>query len=117
MSFANTRKVKDAGQKDEKNYLLNDAPLNRAFGEIVHEGQHAFDELAGLFDDSVALRQQTSKITHDGVSMKSYVDKMTNKQVEELRARIAEREFQIEAKQKLDFNSVSAMITEIIDLY
>jgi hypothetical protein len=46
-----------------------------------------------------------------------YVDRMTDGQVFELKTRIAEREFQIEAKTDLDFKSVEAMIYEIQRLY
>ncbi|WP_046756132.1 hypothetical protein [Kordia jejudonensis] len=106
-----------AGQNGDEIYLLNDAPVSRAFGEIVHEGKHAFDELAGLFDDIELLREQTKLIEHDGISMEWYVNKMTDGQVIELRARIAEREFQIEAKQTLDFNSVPDMASFIFKNY
>ena len=49
--------------------------------------------------------------------MKSFVDKMTDDQVIELRARLAEREFQMAAKQSLDFQSVSEMISFIFKEY
>lgn len=122
-------KIKEPGEKleDLKNvnaaqikdviYLKNSTSLDKAFGEIVHEGQHALDELNKLIEDMPQLRKDTKLITHDKVSMQSYVDKMTDKQVIELRARIAEREFQMAAKQNLDFNSVEAMISFIFRTY
>jgi len=98
-------------------YLKNDTTLDKAFGEIVHEGKHALDHLDGLFKNEKLLREETKLIVHDKVSMKSYVDKMTKDQVIELRARIAEREFQITAKQKSDFSSVAEMISFIFKKY
>ncbi len=109
-----------AFQDKENIYVLKDASLDRAFSEIVHEGKHAIDYSNGLFEESasVILRKETGAITHDGISMKSYVNKMTDDQVIELRARIVEREFQIEAKyEKLDFSSVSEMISFIFKKY
>lgn len=107
--------IKDvvACQKGDKIYLKNNTPLDKAFGEIVHEGKHALDEA----QDIAVLREETKLIVHDNVSMKSYVDKMTDGQVIELRARIVEREFQIEAKQKTDFSSVFDMISFIFKKY
>jgi hypothetical protein len=69
--------------------------------------------------ESIRLRAKTASITHDGISMKPYVNKMTDVQVIELRARIAEREFLLEAKVALDENfiSVPAMINFIFDKY
>lgn len=51
--------------------------------------------------------------------MRSYVNKMTDGQVIEFRARIAEREFLLEAKVELDENykSVAAMISFIFRAY
>lgn len=111
--------IKDvvASQKGKYIYIRNDTTLDKAFGEIVHEGQHAFDEINGLFDDIPLLRKETNLIVHDNISMKSYVSKMTDGQVIELRARIVEREFQQAAKQKLDFSSVSEMISFILKKY
>ncbi len=106
-----------ASQKGKFIYIRSDTTLDKAFGEIVHEGKHALDEANGLFDNIPLLRKETKLLTHDKVSIKSYVDKMTDKQVVELRARIAEREFQQAAKQPLDFSTVSAMISEIFRLY
>ncbi|WP_066433772.1 hypothetical protein [Chryseobacterium sp. CCH4-E10] len=115
-SLKNIRDVV-ACQKKEIIYIKNSTSLDKAFGEIVHEGQHAFDEFEGLFDNIPLLREKTKLIVHDNISMKSYVDKMTDGQVIELRARIAEREFQIAAKQKSDFSSVSEMISFIFKKY
>jgi hypothetical protein len=111
--------IKDvvASQKGKHIFIRNDTTLDKAFGEIVHEGQHAFDEINGLFDDIPLLRKETNLIVHDNISMKSYVSKMTDGQVIELRARIVEREFQQAAKQKLDFSSVSEMISFIFKKY
>ena len=103
-----------ATQFNDEIYILEDTSVDKAFGEIVHEGKHALDHRNGLFDDITKLREETKLIVHDKYPMKSTVDKMTNKQVIELRARIAEREFQLAAKQKPDFQSVPEMISFII---
>jgi len=110
--------IKDvvASQKGNIIYIKNDTSLDKAFGEIVHEGKHALDHLDGLFKNE-KLREETKLIVHDKVSMKSYVDKMTKDQVIELRARVAEREFQLAAKQKPDFSSVAEMISFIFKTY
>lgn len=102
-----------ASQIEDVIYIRNDRPLDKAFGEIVHEGQHALDELK----DIAELREETKLIVHDKISMRNYVDKMTDGQVIELRARIVEREFQQVAKQKLDFSSVAEMISFIFKIY
>ncbi len=111
--------IKDvlASQIGDVIYIKNGTSLDKAFGEIVHEGKHALDHVKGLFEDIPLLRKETKLITHDKVSMKSIVDKMTDDQVIELRARIVEREFQQAAKQKLDFSSVEAMISYIFKIY
>ena len=111
--------IKDvvASQKNEIIYIKNNTSLDKAFGEIVHEGKHALDHLDGLFKNEKLLREETKLIVHDKVYMKSYVDKMTKDQVIELRARIAEREFQLVAKQKPDFSSVAEMISFIFKKY
>ncbi|NHN25520.1 hypothetical protein FIA58_007505 [Flavobacterium jejuense] len=112
-------KIKDvlACQIKNKIYIKNNTSLDKAFGEIVHEGKHALDYVNGLFKDIKLLREETKLIVHDKVSMKSFVDKMSDDQVIELRARIVEREFQIAAKQALDFRSVEAMISFIFEKY
>ncbi|WP_430411187.1 hypothetical protein [Kordia sp.] len=108
-----------ASQKENIIYLRNDSPLDKAFGEIVHEGQHAMDDLAGLMlkENEATLRKLTSEITHDKIPMEGYVKKMTRNQVIELRARIAEREFQIAGNLNPDFSSVEAMISHIYKHY
>lgn len=61
--------IKDvvASQKGKYIYIRNDTTLDKAFGEIVHEGQHAFDEINGLFDDIPLLRKETNLIVHDNI--------------------------------------------------
>jgi len=53
----------------------------------------------------------------DSVAMGGFVKKMTDKQVIELSARIAEWEFQVLAKQPTDFKTIESMISTITYLY
>ncbi|MCD9586226.1 hypothetical protein LVK03_14225 [Tenacibaculum maritimum] len=114
-----TEDLKDvlAAQIDDEIFIKNTTSLDKAFGEIVHEGKHALDYKKGLFKNIKLLREESKQIIQDKISMEGFVEIMSDSQVIELRARIAEREFQIAAKQPLDFQSASEMISFILEKY